>query len=507
MISRSDEKVGEMMANTHAKTWFSPAFGLLFLAILSACGSPDQNSGTVAVNLSLVMDSQQAQNHLAASRIMAFLQRWIPGAASAQAQSVNDIRTIQVQISGPDIPVPPTTSVPVSDPTSGQEIPVTIQAPVGPNRTITVAALNVAGQKIFGGTLPNVTLAPGPPIALVITLKPVFTVTVNKQGNGGGTVTSTPSGITCDASCSTQSAQFDADTPVALNAAASPGSSFAGWSGGCSGTAACTVTGNATVTARFITAVSTNHLTVIKAGAGTGTVSSDPSGISCGTACSADFLTGSPVSLTATPTGGSTFAGWSGGGWSGAVPSCIVVIIGDQTVTASFTAPVSMSTLTVQKSGAGSGTVTSAPSGINCGITCSASFPTGNTVTLTASPAAGSTFVSWSGACSGTTCTVTMSADQTVSAQFDLLPVFVTLTINKSGNGDGTVTDNTGAIVCGTACQATYLQGTVVTLTATANEGSIFDEWQGGPCNNQTGQCTLTMDMDRTAEANFDPNN
>jgi hypothetical protein len=418
------KSLGETMAHKQAKAGFSLVFGLLFGVMLSACGSTDQNSGTVAVNLSLVMDSQQAQNHSAASRILAFLQRWIPGAASAQAQSVTDIRTIQVQISGPDISVPPTTSVPVSDPTSGQEIPVTIQAPVGPNRTITVAALNGAGQKIFGGTLPNVTLAPGPPIALVLTLKPVFTITVNKQGNGSGTVTSTPSGISCDASCLTQSAQFDADTPVALNAAASPGSSFAGWSGDCSGTGACTVTGNATVTARFIVAVNTSRLTVIKAGTGTGTVSSDPSGISCGTACAADFLTGSTVSLTATPDGGSTFSGWSGGGCSGAAPTCVVVMNVNQTVTATFTAPVSMSTLTVQKSGTGSGTVTSAPSGINCGSTCSASFPTGNTVTLTANPAGDSQFVGWSGDCSGSgSCTVTMDTpNKTVSAQFDLLP-------------------------------------------------------------------------------------
>ncbi len=61
-----------MMVNTHAKTWFSPAFGLLFLALLSACGSPDQNSGTVAVNLSLAFNSQQAYNLSAASRIMAY---------------------------------------------------------------------------------------------------------------------------------------------------------------------------------------------------------------------------------------------------------------------------------------------------------------------------------------------------------------------------------------------------------------------------------------------------
>ena len=89
-----------MMVNTHAKTWFSPAFGLLFLALLSACGSSDQNSGTVAVNLSLAFNSQQAYNLSAASRIMAYIQRWIPNPASAQAQSVTDIATIQVQMSG-----------------------------------------------------------------------------------------------------------------------------------------------------------------------------------------------------------------------------------------------------------------------------------------------------------------------------------------------------------------------------------------------------------------------
>jgi hypothetical protein len=92
-----------------------------------------------------------------------------------------------------------------------------------------------------------------------------------------------------------------------------------------------------------------------------------------------------------------------------------------------------------------------------------------------------------------------------VAAQFDLVPQFVTLTVNKSGGGTGTVTDNTGAIVCGFTCQATYLQGTVITLTATPDLGSRFDEWRGGPCNNDTTpQCVLTMDRSRTAEANFD---
>ena len=484
------------MHYTPSRTVYA-VLGLLLIATLGACGSPEGNGQTVAVNLSLVMDSQQAQNHSAASRIMAFLQRWIPGAASAQAQSVSDITTIQVQISAPDIPVQPPTIVHVSDPTSGQIISVSVQAPVGSNRTISVAALNASGAKIYAGHQDGVNLTAGPPISLEIPLKSIFTVTVQKEGSG--TVTSSPPGIDCGATCS---GQFEGGTTVSLNAAAAPGFVFTGWTGDCSGTAACTVTGNATVTARFIGAVNTSRLTVIKAGTGTGTVSSDPSGISCGTACAADFLTGSAVTLTATPDGGSTFAGWSGGGCSGAASTCIVVMNGNQTVTATFTAPVSMSTLTVQKSGTGSGTVTSAPSGINCGNTCTATFPTGNTVTLTADPAGGSTFVGWSGPCSGTgPCTVTMDTNQTVSAQFDLLPV--TLTVTKSGRGDGTVTSDPPGINCGGTCEFSFTAGTVVTLTASPDANSIFVEWRGGPCGGNTGPCVLTLTDNQTANARF----
>jgi len=80
-------------------------------------------------------------------------------------------------------------------------------------------------------------------------------------------------------------------------------------------------------------------------------------------------------------------------------------------------------TLTVSKSGTGSGTVTSAPAGIDCGSTCSAGFDAGSSVTLTAAADAGSAFGGWSGGgCSGTgACTVTMSAATTVTAAFDFV--------------------------------------------------------------------------------------
>jgi hypothetical protein len=95
----------------------------------------------------------------------------------------------------------------------------------------------------------------------------------------------------------------------------------------------------------------------------------------------------------------------------------------DQSVTATFT--LITHTLTVTKAGGGSGSVTSSPAGINCGATCSAGYNQGTPVTLTATPASGSTFTGWSGGgCSGAgTCTVTMSADQSVTATFASVPV------------------------------------------------------------------------------------
>jgi thermitase len=80
--------------------------------------------------------------------------------------------------------------------------------------------------------------------------------------------------------------------------------------------------------------------------------------------------------------------------------------------------PPNQYTLTVQKAGAGSGTV-SGP-GINCGSDCTETYNAGTQVTLTATPASGSTFVGWSGACSGTgSCTLTMNSNKSVTATFN----------------------------------------------------------------------------------------
>jgi hypothetical protein len=160
-------------------------------------------------------------------------------------------------------------------------------------------------------------------------------------------------------------------------------------------------------------------LTVTKAGSGSGTVTSSPAGIDCGATCSASFLSGAAVTLTATPDAGATFTGW-GGDCTGTGP-CVVTMDQDRAVTATF--DTGAPTLTVTKAGSGSGTVASSPAGIDCGVTCSAPFTSGTTVTLTATPDAGSTFTGWGGDCTGTgPCVVTMDQDRAVTATFDIAP-------------------------------------------------------------------------------------
>ncbi len=159
------------------------------------------------------------------------------------------------------------------------------------------------------------------------------------------------------------------------------------------------------------------NLTVMKSGTGTGTVTSDPTGINCGTKCMAPFG-GGTVTLTATPAVGSSFVSWSGCTSVSKNICTVSLTTSNRTVTASFVRNPSR-TLTVTKTGTGSGTVTSTPQGISCGTKCSSTF-TANPVTLTAVAAAGSTFTSWSGctSVSGATCTVSMTSNKSVSARF-----------------------------------------------------------------------------------------
>jgi len=158
------------------------------------------------------------------------------------------------------------------------------------------------------------------------------TLTVTRSGTGTGTVTSNDAGIDCGADCNET---YDDAPAVTLTAAAAADSTFTGWSGACTGTGTCQVTMDQVraVNAQFELR---RALTVTRTGNGTGTVTSSPAGVDCGSDCSETYDANTVVTLTATAATGSTFNGWSGGGCSGTASTCSVTMNAAQSVSAAF---------------------------------------------------------------------------------------------------------------------------------------------------------------------------
>ncbi len=330
-----------------------------------------------------------------------------------------------------------------------------------------------------------------------------------------GRVTSSPGGINtapkrinqvagvnpnCFVVCS---AQFDPNTSVTLTATPGVGFKFTEWSGpaagGCGSESTCEVKigeADAAVTASFAR-LPTFSLAVVKTGSGGGTVVSVPAGIECGVSCSHAFPEGARVVLSATANGTSRFAGWSGDGCSG-TGSCEVTVAAASEVTAEFN-ELPQRSLTVVKTGSGSGSVSSSPVGIECGAVCSHAFNEGTHVVLTAVSNGVSTFsgtsvfVGWSGGgCSGKgPCEVTLAGATEVTAEFVEVQQ-ETLTVSRSGSGAGTVTSSPGGIDCAPGCSHAFNEGTRVSLVATPSASSVFVGWSGGGCSG-TGLCEVTL--------------
>ncbi|HEU5318335.1 MAG TPA: choice-of-anchor Q domain-containing protein [Chloroflexota bacterium] len=108
-------------------------------------------------------------------------------------------------------------------------------------------------------------------------------------------------------------------------------------------------------------------LTVIKTGDGaaSGTVTSDPGGISCGANCAYDFPIGQAVTLTASAGSGAVFSGWAGAGCAG-TGTCSVVMSAPVSVTAAFTSTIPTATV-LYVAGGGSDTGNCSTAGSPCG--------------------------------------------------------------------------------------------------------------------------------------------
>ncbi len=326
------------------------------------------------------------------------------------------------------------------------------------------------------------------------------TLTLTLTGNGSVSASEgTISGCTSAGGPSCEG-EYEEGAHVLLTETPGAQSRFAGWGTlQCDESTATTceveLNGDEGVVASFVNTV---PLTVTTEG--TGTVTSEPAGISCAPFCSAEFDEGALITLTATAAPEYTFLSWKGcdtGGVEGR--KCKVMMSKAKTVKATFAKTYA---LTFSKAaGTGMGKVSSSPAGISCAPACTtttAAFKEGTKVTLKPTASVGSTFTEWTGACSGSgACEVTMGEDQAAEAKFTAIPKF-SLTVNKTGGGQGTVKSTPASINCGLTCStqtSSFEEGKEVELTASValGKGSSFGGWSGGggTCAGLTNPCKM----------------
>jgi hypothetical protein len=309
---------------------------------------------------------------------------------------------------------------------------------------------------------------------------------------------------------------------VTLTAAPAAGSRFGGWSGACAGSAGCSVTLDQARSVGAAFELVPFTLTVTGTGAGAGRVTADPAGIDCaldaGAAsgvCAAGFPGGTRVTLTAAAGPGAVFTGWSGA--CSGTDACVVTVTEAIGVSAGFGREAL--TLAVAGAGDGEGAVAASVGGIACAVAagatsgvCAAEYPGGTRVTLTATPGTGSAFGGWGGACRGTgECVVSVTEASAVIATFTRRSAG--LRVAGAGTGSGRVASAAGGLACrvtdgvaaAAGCRIDVTVGGVVTLTATADPGSLFAGWSGVAACTSAPACDVTVSQETAVTARFIP--
>jgi hypothetical protein len=195
-------------------------------------------------------------------------------------------------------------------------VPVNVLTSIDISRSGFASALDIS----IGSSIPNGSkcVSNG---SYKLTPIPEYTLTVSKSGSGR--IESGPAGINCGSSCS---ASFNQGQAVVLSAFPASGMTVDKWQGACAGASGslCTVnmTSNKSASVTF-KPIPTRALTISKSGTGEGVITSNPSGINCGSTCSASFLYNHMVTLVAHVPPGNTFSGWTGA-CSGTQTTCSV---------------------------------------------------------------------------------------------------------------------------------------------------------------------------------------
>ena len=291
------------------------------------------------------------------------------------------------------------------------------------------------------------------------------------------------------------------DVATTVTALPDPGYVFVRWSDGLTSASRTDgpLQGDLSVSAVFGPVPGNQVLSVFRTGPGSGRVASDVRGIDCGETCRASMPAGVEIVLAAFPDAESVFTGW-GDACAGSGTSC-VLILGDKSISVSASFEAATYALSLSVEGVGEGKVTTTPVALECHAQCEQDFAYGQEVLLTAVADEGSVFSGWSGDCAGSQsqCRVSMTQARSVRAGFVIPQPQLQMVI--AGAGSGQV--HGAGIQCQDSCVQTVIEGSMVTLTATADAGSVFAGWSG-PCAGTSPECTTVISVDTLVMAHFD---
>lgn len=195
------------------------------------------------------------------------------------------------------------------------------------------------------------------------------------------------------------------------------------------------------------------------------------------------FNSGSSVTVTATPKAGYSFTNWTeSGNVVSTIASYQFTLSGNRTLVANFSQ--SQNTVTLSSNPALGGTTSGG-----------GSFNTGALVTVTATPNVGYTFTNWTengnSVSTSANYQFTLSANRILVANFSSAKFTVTMTSNPAAGGT-------------TSPDSSYSSGTSVTVTATANTGYSFINWtENGTAVSTNANYQFTITSNRVLVANF----
>ncbi|MEK8017249.1 MAG: pilin [Candidatus Parabeggiatoa sp.] len=174
----------------------------------------------------------------------------------------------------------------------------------------------------------------------------------------------------------------------------------------------------------------------------------------------------------------------------------------------SFQEETPLFSLSISNNGDG-GSVSSSPTGSsNINVLCNNGdgYSPDTEVTLTAIPDAGFVFKHFFCTDDGSLNSSTNTNPRTIKMDKNRsCNVFFApaYTLNTSKIGNGSVTSNPVGIDCGADCKQDYATNTPVILTATPANGAIFTNWSGENCSGTNPVTSITMDTVKACTASF----